>query len=84
MQPGIICSLQKPLVKSSTICALLCNHGDKSLANAAKAITFVDRAYIYDNSVDNQLPRLLYRITDGKPFKRYTDDIPLWAQTIIG
>jgi len=21
--------------------------------------------------------------TDGKPFKRYTDDIPLWAQTII-
>ena len=55
----------------------------KSLANAAKAITFVDRAYIYDNSVDNQLPRLLYRTTDGKPFKRYTDDIPLWAQTII-
>jgi plasmid stabilization system protein ParE len=21
--------------------------------------------------------------SDGKPFKRYTDDIPLWAQTII-
>ena len=28
--------------------------------------------------------RLLFRMTDGKPFKRYTDDIPLWAQTIIG
>ena len=55
----------------------------KSLANAAKAITFVDRAYIYDNSVDNQLPKLLYRTTDGQPFKRYTDDVPLWAQTII-
>ena len=55
----------------------------KSLANAAKAITFVDRAYIYDNSIDNQLPRLLYRTTDGKLFKRYTDDVPLWAQTII-
>ena len=27
--------------------------------------------------------RLLFRMTDGKPFKRYTDDIPLWAQTII-
>ena len=25
-----------------------------------------------------------FRMTDGKPFKRYTDDIPLWAQTIIG
>ena len=55
----------------------------KSLANVAKAITFIDRAYIYDNSVDNQLPKLLYRTTDGKPCKRYTDDIPLWAQTII-
>ena len=25
-----------------------------------------------------------FRMTDGKPFKRYTDDIPLWAQNIIG
>ena len=24
-----------------------------------------------------------FRMTDGKPFKRYTDDIPLWAQNII-
>ena len=55
----------------------------KSLANAAKAITFVDRAYIYDNSIDDQLPRLLYRTIDGKLFKRYTDDVPLWAKTII-
>jgi hypothetical protein len=30
------------------------------------------------------LPRLLYRTTDGNTFKRYIDDIPLWAQTIIG
>lgn len=28
----------------------------KSLVNATKAISFVDRAYVYDNSVDNQLP----------------------------
>jgi predicted ABC-type ATPase len=55
----------------------------KSLANAAKAITFVDRAYIYDNSVDNQLPRLLFRMTDGRPYKQYTDDIPEWALTIL-
>jgi len=43
----------------------------------------VDRAYIYDNSIDDTEARLLFRMTDGKPFKRYTDDIPLWAQTII-
>ena len=54
----------------------------KSLQNAAKAIAIVDRAYIYDNSVDGQLPRLLYRTIDGVVFKKYTDDIPEWAQTI--
>lgn len=54
----------------------------KSLQNVAKAIMFVDRAYIYDNSIDGQLPRLLYRTADGVVFKRYTDDIPEWAQTI--
>lgn len=42
-----------------------------------------DRVYVYDNSVDDAEARLLFRMTDGKPFKRYTDDIPLWAQTII-
>ena len=55
----------------------------KSLLNAAKAITFVDRAYIYDNSIDNQLPRLLYRTSDGQLIKQYADDIPEWAKTLI-
>ena len=55
----------------------------KSLVNANKAITFVDRAYVYDNSIDNQLPRLLFRTTDGQLFKQYTDDIPEWAKTLI-
>lgn len=31
----------------------------------------------------NKKPRLLYRTTDGKLFKRYTDDIPEWARTIV-
>ena len=44
-------------------------------------IAIVDRAYIYDNSIDGQLPRLLYRTVDGMVFKKYTDDIPEWAQT---
>ena len=56
---------------------------DFVLVNANKAITFVDRAYIYDNSIDNQLPRLLFRTTDGQLFKQYTDDIPEWAKTLI-
>ena len=55
----------------------------KSLLNAEEAITFVDRAYVYDNSIDDQLPRLLYRTIDGELFKRYTEEIPNWAQTMI-
>ena len=55
----------------------------KSLLNAEEAIAFVDRAYVYDNSIDDQLPRLLYRTIDGELYKRYTEKIPNWAQTII-
>ncbi len=55
----------------------------KSLLNATKAISFVDRAYIYDNSVDNQLPRLLYRTTEGQLFKQYVDDVPEWAGMLL-
>lgn len=51
----------------------------KSLENACEAIEFVDRAYIYDNSVEDHLPQLLFRMTEGKVFKQYTDDIPKWA-----
>lgn len=54
----------------------------KSLVNAAKALPLVDRAYVYDNSVDNQLPQLLYRTTEGKLFKQYIDEIPEWALSI--
>ena len=51
----------------------------KSYVNATKVISFVDRAYIYDNSVEDHLPQLLFRMTEGKVFKQYTDDIPEWA-----
>lgn len=55
----------------------------KSLENACEAIEFVDRAYIYDNSVEDHLPQLLFRMTEGKVFKQYTDDIPEWAQPLM-
>ena len=55
----------------------------KSLANAAQAIELVDRAYIYDNSVENALPQLLYRTVDGQVFKQYTDDVPEWAEMLV-
>lgn len=55
----------------------------KSIANAAQAIELVDRAYIYDNSVENALPQLLYRTVDGQIFKQYTEDVPEWAESLV-
>ena len=55
----------------------------KAAEQATKAISFVDRAYVYDNSVDNHLPRLLYRTTEGQLFKQYVDDIPEWAGILL-
>ena len=55
----------------------------KSILNCKRVAAIADRVYVYDNSIDDTEARLLFRMTDGKLFKRYTDDIPLWAQTII-
>lgn len=55
----------------------------KSLANAAIAISMVDRAYIYDNSVENQLPKLICRMVDGDLFKQYAEKLPNWVQELL-
>jgi len=55
----------------------------KSIANAGCAIKLVDRTYIYDNSEENTLPKLLFRTTDGKLFKQYVSEIPEWAKILI-
>ena len=36
-----------------------------------------------DNSVEDHLPQLLFRTTDGKLAKRYVNDIPEWAQVLL-
>lgn len=55
----------------------------KSLINMSKAIKFVVRAYIYDNSVDDRDPQLLFRTESGVMRKRYTDDFPEWTKPLI-
>lgn len=55
----------------------------KSLLNIGKVIPLVDRVYVYDNSVEDQMPKLLYRTVDGQLFKKYVDDIPEWAKVLI-
>ena len=56
----------------------------KSILNCKRVAAIADRLYVYDNSVEDTEARLLFRMTAGQVFKRYTDDIPLWAQAIIG
>ncbi len=53
----------------------------KSIANCVTVAKEVDRLYVYDNSVDNQDPILLFRMTKGKLEKRYRD-INEWAKEI--
>ncbi len=56
----------------------------KSIVNCKRCVALADRVYVYDNSIDNAEAQLLFRMTDGSLFKRYTDVIPIWAQTILG
>jgi predicted ABC-type ATPase len=53
----------------------------KSIANASTALLTADRGYVYDNSVTNRNPRILFRARDGVVFKVYSDlKNHQWAQ----
>jgi predicted ABC-type ATPase len=53
----------------------------KSIANCIAVASFADRAYIYDNSCDDQEARLMFRTTDGQIAKTY-GAIHSWARII--
>ena len=53
----------------------------RSLANCLAAVQIADRAYIYDNSVDDVPARLLFRTNDGQVAKRY-GTINAWATVV--
>lgn len=56
---------------------------EKSILNAKQVTGFVDRAYYYDNSVDNKNAQILFRTTDGKFAKKYLESFPQWTETIL-
>ncbi len=56
---------------------------DKSIANCIALAPYVDRLYVYDNSIENTEARLLFRMSNGEVVKSYTDDLPDWAKIII-
>lgn len=53
-----------------------------SVANCIDVAKIVDRCYLYDNSVENNDARPLFRAVNGKVFRRYTKSMPAWAQLI--
>lgn len=55
----------------------------KSIINCLRVASLADRLYIYDNSIDGQEARLLFRMTDGTLQKQYTETIPEWAGVIL-
>jgi predicted ABC-type ATPase len=54
----------------------------KTIANCSLLVPVVDRLYVYDNSVDNAFPQLLFRASDGKLIKQYTP-VNDWADIIF-
>lgn len=55
----------------------------KSIENCETIAPIVDRLYAYDNSVNDQDPQPLFRLTNGNIGKIYINDIPGWAKGIL-
>jgi predicted ABC-type ATPase len=54
----------------------------RSIGHCATVAGRVDRLYVYDNSVDNEIPALLFRASAGKIVKTYRPAHD-WAKAII-
>ena len=53
----------------------------KSIAQCAASLSLVDRAYFYDNSINDMDPSLLFRVRSGSLAKTYAPLNP-WAEDI--
>lgn len=55
----------------------------KSIENCKVVTPVLDRLYVYDNSVENEDARLLFRLTNGALAKMYVTDVPEWARHVL-
>ncbi len=55
----------------------------ESIKNAHLLSKIVDRAYFYDNSIDNEDAKLLFRLSNGNLVKQYAESVPKWADIIL-
>ena len=55
----------------------------KAIINAIKVTGFADRVYFYDNSIDNQKAKILFRTIEGKFAKQYVETLPAWTLDLL-
>jgi predicted ABC-type ATPase len=53
----------------------------KSIINCSVCAKFVDRVYVYDNSLEFEEPTILFKVTNAIEFKQY-NAINSWAKSI--
>jgi predicted ABC-type ATPase len=85
---------QSPIINASRIAQRVMEGGhdvpiskiisrySKSMANCCVVSKIVDRAYVYDNSVEFAEPTLMFRVIDGIIIKEYTRLIQ-WGQSML-
>lgn len=88
-------STESPIINAKRVASRVLNGGhdvpitkiisryDKSIANCVALAPYVDRLYVYDNSVDDVEARLLFRLSDGELVKKYEENLPKWAKAIF-
>lgn len=54
----------------------------RSVAYCMAVLQWIDRAYFYDNSVNDADPRLMFRVANGKIIKIYGEIAP-WSQSFV-
>ena len=62
---------------------LIIRRYERSIVNLTKALTLVSRGYVWDNSVEDQPSRPIFRTRDGVVVKLYQGDVPGWCSDAI-
>ncbi len=55
----------------------------KSILNCEIIAPLVDRLYVYDNSIEGEPAKPLFRLSEGKVGKMYVSEVPEWARNIL-
>ena len=55
----------------------------KSILNCRLIASLVDRLYVYDNSIDDEEAKILFRLSNGVLMKQYVENVNLWALDIL-